>query len=214
MSKIVTLSSVKGGSAKSTISINLAVEASLRGQKVLIIDTDPQESVFGWGQDRKKSWPLVVKSTAGEISGIISDYKNAADLIIIDTPPHSGTVIDQIYQISDLILVPVRPSRFDIMALNQTAEKIDKSQKIGRVILTHCRSRGTINDDTEEVIQNNCPNLPVLKSRISYLNGHTDPHLEELGTTELSNSVGGKAKIEIQNLYKEIKKGLKKWSAK
>jgi len=47
MSKVITVYSSKGGVGKTTLSSNMATNLSNRGFKVLIIDTDPQNSVLG-----------------------------------------------------------------------------------------------------------------------------------------------------------------------
>ncbi len=56
--KTIAVTSEKGGSAKTTIALNLAVEASLNGKRVLVVDLDPQESAFDWGQDREEECQL------------------------------------------------------------------------------------------------------------------------------------------------------------
>jgi len=47
MSKVITVYSSKGGVGKTTLSSNMAINLSKRGFKILIIDTDPQNSVLG-----------------------------------------------------------------------------------------------------------------------------------------------------------------------
>lgn len=40
--KIITIGGQKGGSGKTTVAENLAVEATLRNEEVALIDLDPQ----------------------------------------------------------------------------------------------------------------------------------------------------------------------------
>ena len=42
MSKVISFANMKGGVAKTTLSVNLAFELLLGGNKILIVDNDPQ----------------------------------------------------------------------------------------------------------------------------------------------------------------------------
>ena len=54
MAKIITFSNQKGGSGKTTLSVNLAVLWSNSQYKVAVIDADPQKSLDNWVEARKK----------------------------------------------------------------------------------------------------------------------------------------------------------------
>ena len=54
MGKVIAFSNQKGGSGKSTLSVNLAVLWSNSGYKVAVIDADPQKSLTYWISERKK----------------------------------------------------------------------------------------------------------------------------------------------------------------
>ena len=51
---IVTVGNTKGGVGKTTIAVNLAVEAAKDGKTVLLIDTDPQGSSTAFRTEREK----------------------------------------------------------------------------------------------------------------------------------------------------------------
>ena len=46
--KIIALLNEKGGSGKSTLSINIATALHRRGEKVVLIDADPQGTARDW----------------------------------------------------------------------------------------------------------------------------------------------------------------------
>ena len=48
MGKVVTVAQQKGGSGKTTLAVNLAVEFRRRGLRVALLDTDPQGSLGRW----------------------------------------------------------------------------------------------------------------------------------------------------------------------
>jgi chromosome partitioning protein len=51
--RTVTLLSQKGGSGKTTLSINLAIAGALHDKSVVIIDLDPQQSAARWARLRQ-----------------------------------------------------------------------------------------------------------------------------------------------------------------
>ena len=58
---IVGVLSQKGGVGKTTIAINTAATLALRGQRVLLVDADPQGSSLAWSsaRDRDPLFPVV-----------------------------------------------------------------------------------------------------------------------------------------------------------
>lgn len=51
--RVLGLVTQKGGSGKSTLALNAAVYAEQGGQRVLILDLDPQQTVTTWFKDRE-----------------------------------------------------------------------------------------------------------------------------------------------------------------
>ena len=45
---IIAIANEKGGSSKSTLTSALAIEASLRGYRTLVVDADPQGTLTDW----------------------------------------------------------------------------------------------------------------------------------------------------------------------
>ena len=63
--------SQKGGSGKTTLAIHIAVAAQERGEKVVLIDCDPQESAARWGISREQDTPFVAKASPENINQVI-----------------------------------------------------------------------------------------------------------------------------------------------
>lgn len=114
--QIITIAMQKGGVGKSTLVRSLAVAAARDGLSVLILDMDAQQSVSQWGERREAEMPVVVFSTENELPRRLEQAKDAADLVIIDTPPARSTEAPAAVEIADLVLIPTTP---DVEPLEQ-----------------------------------------------------------------------------------------------
>src|SRR6266566_2068009 len=57
----LALVSQKGGSGKTTLALHLACAAAQAGERVAVIDTDPQASARAWAQVRQQPEPAVTR---------------------------------------------------------------------------------------------------------------------------------------------------------
>lgn len=109
--------SQKGGSGKTTLAVHIAVAAQGAGERVVLIDTDPQSSALAWAQARKDEHPVVHKSIA---SGLAKLLEKARTLAVIDTPPHAVPGVDLITRTADFLVIPCRPSVLDLAAISSS----------------------------------------------------------------------------------------------
>lgn len=128
--KTISVLSQKGGAGKTTLAVHLAAEAASRGQRVLIIDMDPQGSAIAWAGFRGDLAPDV---DAGHHKTLPKEVERAAadgyDLIVIDTAPHADGGALAAARVSDLVLVPCRPATFDLIAIAPTLDICNLARK-------------------------------------------------------------------------------------
>jgi len=202
--KIIAIVSQKGGSGKTTIAVHLAVCAELAGKTAAIIDLDPQASALEWFTRREAETPEVITATPEQLPALLKQaQKNGADFAIIDTAPHSDRAAVVAAELADVVLIPCRPSAFDVAAIGTTLGllKLNKTLDRAAILLNAAPSRGAMTDAAEAGLAEIVPVVPVrMHHRAAYSHaingGHSveeyDPH--------------GKAAEEIRALYKWIMK--------
>lgn len=124
MGKVLAILSQKGGSGKTTTSINLAHGLAMRDKSVVILDRDTQESSLDWGSMRHNKIVPVVDGKSEKIDLEIDKQRNTNDFVIVDGAPRvdSGTI--KIIKKSDLIIVPLQASGLDVWASSGLVELI------------------------------------------------------------------------------------------
>jgi len=122
---IIGVLSQKGGVGKTTISVNVAATFAMAGRRVLLVDADPQGSSLAWSsaRDLDPLFPVVgmAKPTLHrDLPEIAKDY----DVVVIDGAPRVNELGRAAILASDLVIIPVQPSPYDVWAAAETVQLI------------------------------------------------------------------------------------------
>ncbi|KUG40367.1 cobyrinic acid a,c-diamide synthase [Pseudomonas savastanoi pv. fraxini] len=125
---IIGVLNQKGGVGKTTLSVNIAAALAKGGARVLLIDADPQGSSLDWSAAREGE-PLfsVVGLPRASIHKEISQVGQGYDHIIIDGPPRVTDLARSAIMASDLVLIPVQPSPYDIWAADEVVKLVQEA---------------------------------------------------------------------------------------
>lgn len=149
--KWLVVASGKGGSGKTSTSLNLAVYAAHEGRKVVIVDLDRQQSLTRWYERRPPAAPALILW-----EGAMSDAKRAiaeiealddVDLVIVDTPPgldDHPEATRLLVSKADFVLVPTTQGTTDIDSVVEwmnflRRERTDAAFMLNKVQRQHTR---------------------------------------------------------------------------
>lgn len=119
--RVVTLAATKGGPGKTTLASALAVRAAADGRKVALIDADPQVSLARWHELRGAPANPKIVGLEADREAIELLLAQRWDWVFLDTPPAFLDRIEQAIALSDLVVIPVRPSALDLEAVRDVA---------------------------------------------------------------------------------------------
>lgn len=122
----------KGGVGKTTLAVNVAAEKARRGRRVLLLDADPQGSALDWQAQRGRQEHPPLVSVVGfprdTIHREISQLGEGYDDIIIDAPGRIEAVARAVIMASDVVVIPVQPSPYDVWASADVLALLEQSQ--------------------------------------------------------------------------------------
>lgn len=154
---IITVAQQKGGAGKTTLVVQLATAFRAQGRHVALVDIDPQASLTGWMRLRehkqRQAPELRFSMIGGWRLGVELDrLKREADLIIVDTPPHTETDAKTAIRSADLVLIPCQPSSLDIWASNATLDQAVKERRRVALILNRVPPRARATEEARAAI--------------------------------------------------------------
>jgi chromosome partitioning protein len=207
MPHVIAVLNQKGGVGKTTLTVHLATAMARRGEKVLLIDADPQGSALDWAAARqgKPLFPVAGLPKAvlhKELPSLASDYST----VFIDGPPRVYNVSRSAIMASDLVLIPVQPSPYDVWAAKEIVDLLHEAVihtpnlksafVINRKIVNTAIGRDVVEALAEYPV-------PVLKAAVSQRVLFAESATQGMTVYELSP--GNPAEKEIDAIAAEIK---------
>lgn len=198
--RVLALISQKGGSSKSTLAVHLAVRAAQTGSSVVLVDTDPQATASRWYDRRAAEWPALVTAGRGTLPVVLDAARaDAISVVLVDTPPHTGAQIDQAVAAADLVVIPCKPTPFDLDAVPETVRLVQAQQRPAAFVLTSTPARGSIVAEAREHLAHEYPGVPVCPVELGHRASYYHALIDGRAVTEFEPQ--GKAAAEIDGIW-------------
>jgi chromosome partitioning protein len=159
--RIISVVNQKGGAGKTTLSMHVAATLTQRGQRVMLVDADPQGTATRWAaaatQDTPFPVPVCGLAAAGrmlhrEVQKYVQDYA----YVVIDCPPALDALTPQsALLVSDLAVVPLIPSPLDVWAATGVTFLIENARAVNTtlralLVLNQCQPRQVLAQEVRE----------------------------------------------------------------
>ena len=186
MAFVIAVAQRKGGAGKSTLAANLATAYAERGERVALLDIDPQRSLARWDALRgkaRKARPLHFEAPSGwRLPAILDRLRRESDVVLLDTAPHDDTDARVAIRGADLVLVPLQPSAADLWSMDATLDLAKKEGRRVMLVLNRAPASGRLLDQVRGAIAER--GLPLAPAVIGNRTAFAQAFMAGLGAVE------------------------------
>jgi chromosome partitioning protein len=203
---VITIAQQKGGAGKTTLAAQLAVAWARQGRRLALLDIDPQGSLAAWAELRKvrmgaPDLGFEFAALAGWRAGEwVERRERAADIVIIDGPPHAELETKIALRAAGLVVVPLQPSPLDLWSSATTFRLAREENRPVLAVLNRVPARSSLTDTVAAELRRDGIRLAAatLGSRVAFAQAMAQ------GRGVVETAPNGVAAVEIKALAAEI----------
>ena len=220
---VISVTNLKGGVGKSTVTQNLAVAFAHKKYKVCVIDTDFElQTSTKWSEECTEDLPpvKVIAIRNDELSKTAVSLKKEYDIVLIDGTPALFELSTRAIILSDLVIMPILPSIADIWTLEKFLKGFEEAriakESMGAtveayILLNKYSDSLTLDREVVEVLRGF--DINVLESRLVNRIAYREAMPQGKGVIEgrdkKASAEMNKFLTEIEGIIKKLKLALK-----
>ena len=205
MALVFGVASTKGGSGKTTLTINLARAIQQEGRQVQIIDTDPQRTASRWENRQPDGYELPVchvedAPTAVSLQSRIMLLQEESEVAVVDGSPKNDGSTAALIRASHAVIIPVQPTPADTWAARPVIEMVRRTNTPAAFVI----SRQIVGTNLADAVSDSLSehDIPVFENRASQRVAFAETMVD--GITVMDRSSATKARKEVRGIATEL----------
>ena len=160
---VIVSGGIKGGSGKTTVAVNMAIELANAGGDVLLVDADDQATATTFTELREQRNDVDHPYTCMQLRGPmvraqVERQRSKYDHIVIDTGGRDTQSQRAALSVADVMLVPFLPRSFDMWTLDTLAEILEEVEPLNPELrvyffLNRADHQGHDNEDAAAMLE-------------------------------------------------------------
>ena len=112
---VIALANAKGGAGKTTAALILATELARQGNRVVILDADPQRWITSWHEASGaiKNIEVISEVTQSSLQCHLRELRDVTDYFVIDLAGARDAIVSTALALADHVLIPVQGCAMD-----------------------------------------------------------------------------------------------------
>ena len=203
---VLTMVAQKGGVGRSMLARSLAVQGLLEERRSAIVDLDPQGTCLAWsGRRGGLLAPTVVAPDGKSIETLLDELRGrGADMVVIDTPPHTQPIINAAVAVADVAILVTGPYPEDLEQVGAAAAVVKALHKPCVLVLNKTPPKASALALARSALTAFA--IPICPTAITQLVSH--PYASAQGLTVQEREPTSRATAEIGAVWSWIKSSI------
>lgn len=208
---VAMIANGKGGSGKSTLTMNMAIGYGLQKKRVLVVDADTeQQTVSKWPRPAGLFGPTVVAWPTADILDKLAAIIDQYDVVLIDMAGRDDRAAAPVMAIADMLISPAKPSHQDLSELDRFV-RVAKAKSVAHLVVFNEATR-EMTAELGQLVEEFAQFKPFLPTAMQQLAGYRRSYA--FGRSVLEYKGAHPAKENFDRVFRQIDMAINQSRAK